>query len=80
LAKDLLDEVHYLVEAEDRAFIKKDSSCAIQNYIEQASWLEYAGVGFGEDRNLLIQKAMKRLAKASGASKIKFFGKIGCTE
>lgn len=29
---------------------------------------------------MLIQKAMQRLAKASGASKIKFFGKILCTE
>jgi len=36
LAKDLLDEVHYLVEAEDQAFIKKESSCAIQNFVEHA--------------------------------------------
>lgn len=48
LAKDLLDEVHYLVEGEDQAYIRKESTCAIQNFIEHANWLEYAGIGFGE--------------------------------
>jgi hypothetical protein len=41
--------------------------------------LEWAGISFGEDRAYLIQKSLKRLAKVTGASSIKLFGKILCT-
>ena len=41
-----------------------------------SSMLEWAGVGFGEDTHVLIQKAMKRLAVETGAKSVKFFGKI----
>ena len=41
---------------------------------------EWAGYGFGTDASYVIQKSIKRLAMISGASSVKFFGKILCTE
>lgn len=38
--------------------------------------LEWAGVGFGDYTTNLLQKSLKRLATMSGASSLKFFGKI----
>jgi len=42
--------------------------------------LEWAGIGFGADMNYMIQKSLKRLAKMSGASSLRLFGKIQCTK
>lgn len=38
--------------------------------------LEWAGINFGDDNVFLLQKSMKRLAVMSGATSLKFFGKI----
>jgi len=37
---------------------------------------QWAGVGFGDTYDYLIQKSLKRLAAASGASSLRLFGKI----
>jgi hypothetical protein len=37
---------------------------------------EWAGIGFGDDFDFLIQKSLKRLAASSGASSLKLFGKV----
>lgn len=37
---------------------------------------EWAGVSFGEEETYKLQKAMKRLAMLSGASRLRFWGKI----
>jgi radial spoke head protein 4A len=42
--------------------------------------LEWAGVNFGEDNTFMLQKSLKRLATMSGASSLKFFGKIYGTQ
>lgn len=42
--------------------------------------LEWAGIGFGEETNYLVQKSLKRLAVSSGASQVKLFGLIKGTE
>ena len=42
--------------------------------------LDWAGVSLGEEMSILIQKSIKRLAKMSGASHIRFFGKMICTQ
>lgn len=52
----------------------------MSNFPENAEMMEWAGIGFGEDTNFLIQKSLKRLARVSGASKLEFFGKILCTQ
>ena len=41
--------------------------------------LAEAGIGFGEVTTTFLQKALKRLAKLSGATSLKFFGKIMAT-
>ena len=38
--------------------------------------LEWAGVDFGEENIYLLQKSLKRLATMSGATCLRFFGKI----
>ena len=38
--------------------------------------LEWAGVDFGEDNMYLMQKSLKRLATLSGATRLRFFGKM----
>ena len=41
---------------------------------------QWAGVGFGEYDTMLLQKSMKKLIVSSGASNLKFWGKIKGTE
>lgn len=41
---------------------------------------EWAGIDFGMDNVYIIQKSLKRLAVTSGASSLKFFGKIYGTQ
>jgi len=38
--------------------------------------LEWAGISFGEEFAVLLQKSLKRLARETGASQLKFFGKV----
>jgi hypothetical protein len=38
--------------------------------------LSWAGIDFGEDNCFYLQKSLKRLAAMSGATSLKFFGKI----
>lgn len=41
---------------------------------------EWAGVSFGEEETFKLSKSMKRLAVMSGASQLRFWGKIYGTE
>lgn len=59
-----------------RGILFKDHKCVLPNFVEQAETLEWVGIGFGEDTTYLIQKSLKRLASATGASELRFFGKI----
>lgn len=42
--------------------------------------LAWAGIDFGEDNNLRLQKSIKRLAIMSGAESLRFAGKIFGTQ
>lgn len=66
-AKALLDEK--VAAAEKTAFSMPD----IQ---KQTQMLQWAGISFGTQQTMLLQKSMKALAKLSGASSLKFFGKV----
>jgi radial spoke head protein 4/6 len=77
---NLLDENPDLLSKVDRGMIAKELKCIIPNYLDQAEMLEWAGIGFGEDTNFMIQKSVKRLAKISGAKSLQFFGKVLCKE
>lgn len=48
----------------------------IPNIMEESRMLEWAGVSFGEEEALLLQKSVRRLALLSGASRLRFWGKI----
>jgi radial spoke head protein 4/6 len=74
-AKNLLKEKPE-VSAGDRALLTKNQVFNMPNLSEQAMMLEWAGVDFGEDNTYIIQKSLKRLAVMSGATSLKFFGKI----
>lgn len=44
--------------------------------MQHAEMFEWAGIGFGDEFDFLIQKSLKRLAAASGATSLRLFGKI----
>ena len=76
----LLAEQPDLVSADDRGLVAQEFKCSLPNYVDHAAILETAGIGFGEDMSLMVQKSLRRLAKLSGASQLKFFGKIFGTQ
>ena len=76
--KKLVHEQPDLNRPEDKKLVSAASNTKLQNFLQCTDMLEWAGIGFGEDMNILIQKSLKRLAMLSGASEIKFFGKILC--
>ena len=79
--RNLLNEFPDLVAPADRKkYVSQDLKCVIPNFPEQAEMFEWAGYGFGTDISYVIQKSIKRLAMMTGASSIKFFGKILCTQ
>ena len=79
MAKNLLDEIADMVEGSDKLLVKNEVTCVISDFVNDSEMLEQAGIGFGDSGSVLIQKSLKRLSKVSGASKLKFFGKILCT-
>jgi hypothetical protein len=48
----------------------------VQDLLEDAIILQWAGVGFGKQELYRLQKSLKKLATDSGASQLRFFGKI----
>ena len=64
------------VSFEDRKLIAKSDKYILPNIIDEMKMLEWAGVNFGEDTVYILHKSLKRLAVLSGATSVKFFGKI----
>ena len=60
----------------DRKLLTKDKNFVIPNFDEEAEMLEWAGVSFGEENTVRLQKSIKRLAIMSGAEHLRFAGKI----
>lgn len=54
----------------------KDKTFVIPNVIDEARMFEWAGVSFGEEETYKLSKSLKRLAILSGASRLRFWGKI----
>jgi radial spoke head protein 4A len=65
-----------MVPKEERALLTKNKTFVIPNVQEEARIFEWAGVSFGEEETFKLQKALKRLAILSGASRLRFWGKI----
>jgi len=47
---------------------------------DNKSVYQWANINFGEHVSMLLQKSMQNLSKTSGASKLRFWGKINGTE
>mmetsp|Transcript_17403 Transcript_17403/g.29285 ORF Transcript_17403/g.29285 Transcript_17403/m.29285 type:complete len:333 (+) Transcript_17403:13-1011(+) len=76
-AKNLLREVPDVgIKPQDKVLFTKDKQFCIPNLSEQAQLLQWGGIDFGSDNIYLLQKSLKRLAVLSGASQLKFFGKM----
>lgn len=63
----------------DQKLVSDKLECVFPNLHEQAQMLAEAGIGFGEVTTTFLQKSLKRLAKISGATSLKFFGKVMTT-
>jgi radial spoke head protein 4/6 len=74
--KNLVNEHSNQDSLQDRSILTRNNNCVIDNFSEHAEALEWAGISFGEDQTVLIQKSLKRLARETGASQLKFFGKV----
>jgi radial spoke head protein 4A len=49
---------------------------SLPNLVEEAEMWEWAGVSLGEEETYKLQKALKKLAVMSGASALRFWGKV----
>lgn len=66
-----------MLSKEDRELITKDqNNFIIPDIVEEARMFEWAGLSFGEDEVYKLSKSLRRLALFSGASKLRFWGKI----
>ncbi|CDW87426.1 UNKNOWN [Stylonychia lemnae] len=75
--KSLLREALDLLPRDEREHISKDNNqFVIPDVIEEARLFEWAGISFGEDETYRLQKSLRRLALLSGASRLRFWGKI----
>ena len=58
-SKNLLNEVNDLIGSDDKALLTKNKTFAIPNFAEEAEMLEWAGISFGEENTLRLQKSIK---------------------
>ena len=58
-SKNLLNEVNDLISAKDRALLATKKSFIIPNFAEEAEMLEWAGISFGQENTIRLQKSIK---------------------
>jgi radial spoke head protein 4A len=62
---------------EEREHLTRDQNTfIIPDLQEEARLFEWAGIGFGQEEVYLMQKSLRRLAQLSGATSLRFWGKI----
>lgn len=62
---------------EERELLTKDTNnFVIPDIVEESRLFEWAGLSFGEDEVYKLSKSLRRLAILSGASRLRFWGKI----
>lgn len=64
-----------VVEQEDEKFVEKEIKCVIDELPSLMKMFAWSGISFGEQEHFRIYKAMKRLAKSTGATHLRFWGK-----
>jgi len=61
---------------EDKHLANKVQECSIGDFLEQSKLFEWAGISFGDRETYRIYKSIQKLAQLSGASSLRFWGKI----
>ncbi|KAL4480348.1 hypothetical protein ABPG74_020864 [Tetrahymena malaccensis] len=77
--KKLLDP---LMEGEEDNLAPVGAIGYVPNFMEEAKWFEWAGVGFGEEESYRIFRALTVLSNAKkekGLKNVRLWGKIHCT-
>jgi len=77
--KDMING-NYNICKEDAGMVPKNPDCCMPDMNNEADMLAWAGINFGAQDNLTMQHSLKKLACLSGASKLRFSGKIMGTE
>ena len=70
----------HAIDPMDKGLLTTDFKVDMPDLVRNASMLEWAGINFGEERIVLMQKSLKRLAVLSGATSLRLFGRIYGTE
>jgi hypothetical protein len=65
---------------DERDLLTRNKTFVIPNIVDEQRMFEWAGVVFGEETVVRLSKAVKRLAILSGASHLRFWGKIYGTQ
>lgn len=65
-----------IVEKQDEKYVEKEIKCIIDEFPSVMKMFEWSGISFGELEHYRIYKAMKRLAKTTGATTLRFWGKF----
>lgn len=68
------------INIQDKKLLTTGAKINMPNLEKESGMLEWAGINFGEERTHILSKSLKRLAVMSGATKLKFFGKIFGTQ
>ena len=58
-SKNLINEINDLISAEDKELLTKSKTFVIPNFAEEAEMLEWAGISFGKENTLRLQKSIK---------------------
>lgn len=56
--KNLLNIYPDLLKKDERKLINNSNNCKIENFLEHTDSLEWAGISFGDEMHLLIQKSL----------------------
>lgn len=65
---------------EDRELEEDADKCIIPDLSEERALFQWANIDIGEEETYRLQKSIRRHAALSGASELRFWGKILCTK
>lgn len=75
----LAQELAIKKEDQDK-YVDKQPSTKINDVINEMAMFEQAGISFGEEEHFRLFHSISRLAKISGATELRFWGKIDCSQ
>ena len=58
-SRNLLNEINDLVSDQDKPLLTKNRTFNIPNFAEEAEMLEWAGISFGAENTIRLQKSIK---------------------